>query len=83
MLAGVSEADSMVTAMQATAKGSLRVRRRSASGSTQVSVAVARYLCAYPDVNVNMVLDDRFAELVAEGFDVAIRIGRRRGRAGC
>ena len=36
---------------------------------------MARFLCALPEVDVNMVLDDRFVELVAEGFDVAIRIG--------
>ena len=44
-------------------------------GVTQVSAAVARFLCDYTEVDVNMVLDDRFVELMAEGFDVAIRIG--------
>ena len=36
---------------------------------------MAAFLCDFPEVDVNMVLDDRFVELVAEGFDVAIRIG--------
>jgi DNA-binding transcriptional LysR family regulator len=36
---------------------------------------VARFLAAYPEVDVNMELDDRFVELLAEGFDLAIRIG--------
>jgi DNA-binding transcriptional LysR family regulator len=29
----------------------------------------------YPDITVNMVLNNRFVELISEGFDMAIRIG--------
>lgn len=75
VLAGALEAESMVTAMQATPKGSLRVSAPVTFGIKQVSQAVARFLCSYPEVDVNMVLDDRFVELVAEGFDLAVRIG--------
>ena len=70
VLAEAEEADSMVTAMQATPKGSLRVSAPVSFGVTQVAPAVARFLCAYTEVDVNMVLDDRFVELLAEGFDV-------------
>lgn len=75
VLAEAAEADSMVTAMQSTPKGSLRVSAPVTFGVRQVSQAVAAFLCAYPEVDVNMVLDDRYVELLAEGFDVAIRIG--------
>jgi DNA-binding transcriptional LysR family regulator len=75
VLAEASDADSMVTAMQASPKGSLKVSAPVSFGVTQVSAAVARFLCDYTEVDVNMVLDDRFVELMAEGFDVAIRIG--------
>jgi DNA-binding transcriptional LysR family regulator len=75
VLAGAEEADSMVTAMQATPKGSLKVSAPTSFGVAQVAPAVADFLCAYTEVDVHMVLDDRFVELVAEGYDVAIRIG--------
>ncbi len=75
VLAEVVEADSMVTAMQATPKGSLRVSAPVTFGVRQLSAAVADFLRAHPHVDVNLVLDDRFVELVAEGFDLAIRIG--------
>jgi DNA-binding transcriptional LysR family regulator len=75
VLAEAEAADSMVTAMQATPKGSLRVSAPVSFGVAQVAPAVAKFLCAYTEVDVNMELDDRFVELVAEGFDVAIRIG--------
>lgn len=75
VLAGALEADSMVTAMQATPTGSLRISAPVSFGIGQLSPAVARFLGAYPEVDIDMVLDDRFVELVAEGFDLAIRIG--------
>lgn len=70
-----TEADNMVTAMQASPKGSLRISAPVTFGVHHVTPAVAEFLCAYPEVDVNMVLDDRFVELLAEGFDLAIRIG--------
>lgn len=75
VLAEALEADSMVTAMQATPKGALRVSAPVTFGTRQLATAVAAFLRAYPQVDVNLVLDDRFVELVAEGFDVAIRVG--------
>jgi DNA-binding transcriptional LysR family regulator len=36
---------------------------------------VADFLNAWPDVSARVMLDDRFVELVSEGFDVAIRVG--------
>ena len=76
VLKDATEADDMVTAMQATPRGTLRISVPVSFGVTEVSDAVAGFLCAYPDVDIHMVLDDRFVELVAEGFDMAIRIGR-------
>jgi DNA-binding transcriptional LysR family regulator len=75
VLAEAAEADSMVTAMQATPRGFLRVSAPISFGITQVSPAVAHFLGEYPEVDIGMALDDRFVELLAEGFDVAIRIG--------
>ncbi len=76
VLSGASEADEMVNAMQTAPRGALRVSVPVSFGISQVSRIVGSFLGEYPDVSVNMVLDDRFVELVAEGFDVAIRIGK-------
>lgn len=76
VLAGALEADEMVNAMQTAPRGALRVSVPVSFGISQLSGIVADFLEAYPDVSLNMVLDDRFVELVAEGFDVAIRIGK-------
>lgn len=75
VLAEAGEADSMVTAMQATPKGSLRVSAPVTFGVRPLATMVAGFLAACPEVDVNLVLDDRFVEVVAEGYDLAIRIG--------
>jgi DNA-binding transcriptional LysR family regulator len=75
VLKDAAEADDMVTAMQAQPRGALRVSAPVSFGITHLSGAVAAFLEAYPEVEINLVLDDRFVEIVAEGFDLAIRIG--------
>lgn len=75
VLSDANDADSMVTSMQQSPRGSLRISVPVTFGTGQISSVVAKFLCTYPDVDINMVLDDRFVELVAEGFDMAIRIG--------
>jgi DNA-binding transcriptional LysR family regulator len=76
VLSEAAEADAMVTSMQSVPKGELRVSAPVSFGIHVVSPVIADFLHEYPEVSVNLVLDDRYVELVAEGFDVAIRIGR-------
>ncbi len=76
VLANASEADDMVSAMQSDPRGSLRISVPVNFGIRQVSNIVGKFLQEYPDVSVDMVLDDRFVELLSENFDMAIRIGR-------
>lgn len=75
VLKEATDADDMVTAMQSAPRGALRVSAPVSFGITHLSAAVTRFLEAYPDVEINLVLDDRFVEIVAEGFDLAVRIG--------
>ncbi|MEM9428188.1 MAG: LysR family transcriptional regulator [Pseudomonadota bacterium] len=76
VLSGACEADEMVTAMQEAPRGALRVSAPVSFGIGQVSGLVGQFLCRYPDISLNLVFEDRYVELVAEGFDLAIRIGR-------
>lgn len=76
VLVGAAEADSMVTSMQETPRGALRVSVPVSFGISQLSAPIGRFLTEYPDISVNLVLDDKYVELVAESFDLAIRIGK-------
>ena len=76
VLSSATEADEMVTAMQSAPRGALRVSAPVTFGTVHLSGLISAFLAAYPDLSVNMVFDDRFVEMVAEGYDVAIRIGK-------
>ncbi len=75
VLADARAADEMVTAMQDTPKGALRISAPVDLGRNQLSRAISAFLQKYPDVSINMALDDTYVEIIAGGFDVAIRIG--------
>ena len=55
--------------------GRLRITAPLTLGGSAVAAVVAEYLQRYPDVSVELVLADRLSDLIAEAFDVAIRIG--------
>jgi DNA-binding transcriptional LysR family regulator len=57
-------------------RGELRVTAPLVFGRRHVTPIVASFLDAWPEVRVELVLDDRSLNLVEEGLDVAVRIGR-------
>lgn len=75
VLSEATEADAMAASMQGTPQGELRVSAPLSFGIRHLGPAVSDFLKAYPDVSVRVSLDDRFVELVAEGFDLALRVG--------
>ena len=58
--------------------GMLRVTAPTTYGALHMSEVMAGFMEKYPDVALEVVLSDRYIDLVAEGFDVAIRIGKLR-----
>ena len=75
VMTSAAEADDMVSVMQSMPRGSLRISVPVSFGTAKLASLISPFLKQYPEISINMVLDDRFAELVAEGFDMAIRIG--------
>ena len=70
------EADAMVTSMQSKPSGLLCISVATDFGINQLSPVLTEFLRDYPDITVNMVLSNRYVELVSEGFDMAVRIGK-------
>lgn len=56
-------------------RGRLRVALPGAMGRRWLSPLVASFSLAYPEVTVEADYSDRFVDIVAEGFDLAIRVG--------
>lgn len=75
VVADATEADAMASSMQSAPRGELRVSAPLSFGVRHMAPAIAAFLNEYPEVSARLSLDDRFVELVAEGFDLAIRVG--------
>jgi DNA-binding transcriptional LysR family regulator len=75
-VAHLEQASRTVVMSSPTPHGRLRVTAPGDLGSTLVAEAVAEYVTRYPTVSVELELTARVVDLVAEGFDVAIRAGQ-------
>ncbi len=75
VLNDAGEADNLVTSMQSAPTGILRLAVPTDFGATHLSPILGEFLNRYPEVSVNMVLKNRYVELISEGFDLAIRMG--------
>ncbi|OQM73862.1 LysR family transcriptional regulator [Manganibacter manganicus] len=76
ILEDVEEATREAQDAQQTARGVLSVAAPTTFGAMHLGGVVANYLSAHPDVAVEIMLGDRYVDLLADGIDVAIRIGR-------
>ena len=76
ILEQIDEANREANATQQAVRGVLRVAAPLTFGALHLGNVTASYLAAYPEVNVEMLLSDRYVDLLADGIDVAIRIGR-------
>ena len=61
--------------MQSAPSGLLRISVATDFGVNHLSPVLGDFLSEFPDITVNMVLNNRFVEVISEGFDMAIRIG--------
>ncbi len=76
ILSEVEEADGEATALTVKPRGTLRVNAALSFSMQHVAPLIPEFLNRYPDLRLDLVLSDRFVDLVEEGVDVAIRIGR-------
>lgn len=56
-------------------KGHLRINAPQSYGERFVAPLMPHFMQLYPDVLVDLMLTDRYVDLVEEGFDVAVRVG--------
>ena len=75
ILAETEEAESAAQAELATPSGRLVISAPVTFGRMHISPLVAEYLKLYPRVTGELLLSDRYVNLVDDGVDVALRIG--------
>ncbi|MBB1248913.1 LysR family transcriptional regulator [Rhizobium sp. G21] len=74
-LAGLEDAEAFLAGRSSAVTGRLRVSAPTSFGRMHIAPYLTRFFLLYPDVEVQLTLTDAFQDLVAEGFDIAIRIG--------
>lgn len=76
ILADLDEANLLVSHLQAVPRGRLRVSAPLSFGIGHLSACLPEFLDRYPEIELDMGFTDRHVDLVEEGWDVAVRIGR-------
>lgn len=75
VLSAVEELDAQTSADEGTLSGRLRITAPVTFGEMFVRVLTADFLADHPGIEVDLRLTDRYVDLAAEGFDLALRIG--------
>jgi DNA-binding transcriptional LysR family regulator len=75
ILADVEAAEERATALRTAPRGRLRVSAPVSFGTHALTPAIVDYLALYPEVEIDLSLNDRVIDLVEEGYEAAIRIG--------
>ncbi|HBR0883788.1 TPA: LysR family transcriptional regulator, partial [Klebsiella pneumoniae] len=76
ILEAVEDANREASDVQATPRGLLRIAAPVAFGAMHLGAIVSRYLELFPEVSLDVVLEDKYADLLENRIDVAIRVGR-------
>ena len=76
LLAELADAESAASALGGALRGTLRVSIPSGFGLTHITPGIAEFAAAHPELNLDLHLSNRNVDLVEEGYDLAIRLGR-------
>ena len=72
----IDEAENLATLRQSKVGGTLRISTSVAFGRRVMVPLVLRYMAKTPQVAIDLSFDDRYVNLVEQGVDVALRMGR-------
>ena len=74
--AEIEEAENLASLLQSGLTGQLRISTSLAFGRRVMVPLVLRYMREHPGVTIDLGFDDRYVNLVEQGVDLAIRMGR-------
>lgn len=75
ILADLEDAAAAVSSHRSVVRGRLRVTLPTAFGILHLLPVLPRFLDRHPELTVEIDLNDRFVNMIEEGFDLALRVG--------
>ncbi|MBL4870913.1 MAG: LysR family transcriptional regulator [Robiginitomaculum sp.] len=75
VLDGLEEAERAITDLHQTPRGRLNLTAPVTYGESKIAPLVNDFVALHPELEVNMVLTNQMLDLVAENYDLAIRLG--------
>lgn len=76
VLDGLADAERAITDLHQTPKGRLKLTAPVTYGENRIAPLVNDFVARYPDLEVSLTLTNQMLDLVAENFDLAIRLGQ-------
>ena len=72
----LEEADNLASLLQSKVGGQLRISTSVAFGRRVVTPLALAFMQQHPEISIDLGFDDRYVNLVEQGIDVALRMGR-------
>jgi DNA-binding transcriptional LysR family regulator len=72
----LEEADNLAALLQSKVGGQLRVSTSVAFGRRVLTPLALRFMVEHPEISIDLTFDDRYVNLVEQGIDLALRMGR-------
>lgn len=76
LLAGIGDAVTLTAGASAAVRGRLRVNVDGYFSRRMLAPHLAQFLNRYPELSLELVAREQLGDLVAEGFDIAVRFGQ-------
>ncbi len=73
-LQDIEQAEAEVSRLQENPRGVLRLNTPMSFGILHIAPLLPEFQASYPDITIDMNLDDRQVDVIEEGFDVSVRI---------
>ena len=74
ILSDIEETELQISRLHDEPRGTLKLNAPMSFGVLHIGSAIADFMAVYPDLKVELLLNDRFIDPIEEGFDVTIRI---------
>lgn len=76
LLDGLEEAEQAIADLHQSPKGKLNITAPVTFGENRIAPLLNDFIKSYPDLDVTLTLTNRILDLVAESYDLAIRLGQ-------